>query len=941
MLRSLFALLLLSLSLGLAAQNAQLDSAAQWTRRANQFIRNQPDSAVQLLNAAEAIYRELGEDESLCRVYNGLAAGHIRRYDYESAELYAKKGIAHAQNTIGSDHPIYSNALNNLGAIYRQKGALTQALKYYTEALEIAKAAEQQDLVGLSRLHNNIGIIYRRMGDPQEALQYFQAAYRQLDASTQASPRRLFSLGFASSRAYDDLGRLEQAKQGLYSIKPLLGQAADKTSVRNWIQSAHRLASLHYQHETYDSVTYYLDQADQLRQAFGPYREQVSLEIRANLARKKEDWSLAEQYIRQTMVLRRQEFAGKSPALAQSYQQLGDLYRETQQWEGADSAYMQALFLLSEVEEIHLPKLSEVLQLRESIGVLQGYIECQAELYRQKQQITHWEQAIAAALLADSCISLLRQSHQEDQAKFRLGELGHDIYEQGIALAYDRYQQAPKPQWVDLALKFAEGSKAMVLFESQQQLNALHNAGLPDSLKEQEIVLKGEIAFYKNLLLTNLKADSVTRDRWRNLLFDSQQQAQAFRERLEKNYPLYYQMCYEEVPVYMLSDLKKQIAPQAMILSYFWGDAAVYAWAIAKGETHFFRIEKVSQLNLQVLQLRAALQQADYSPLYFNAYTQLAHQLWQTLSHQLDFNSYQSLAIIPDGPLSNIPWEALMYEAVETQTEASNLSRLYRGLPYTFNQWAISYGFSLRLHLEKLAQPKSEDFFAAFAPSYPDSLALTYNQASAQKLQQQFQGSLFQGAEATESQFKARADQFALLHLAMHGRVDPLDGQKTHLQFSAEDSLQDGYLHLFELYDLSLSAQLVVLAACESAAGDWIEGEGIMSLSRAFRYAGCPSLVASLWEADGRVAVQLLEAFYSELQAGQNKALALQTARKNFLQSCSPELTHPAYWSTFVLTGNADPLQKDSYLWFWIIGIIALLSATSILFRKKFQKNGD
>ena len=83
---------------------------------------------------------------------------------------------------------------------------------------------------------------------------------------------------------------------------------------------------------------------------------------------------------------------------------------------------------------------------------------------------------------------------------FDLGELGHDIYEQGIALAYDRYQQAPKPQWVDLALKFAEGSKAMVLFESQQQLNALHNAGLPDSLKEQEMVLKGDIAFYKNLL---------------------------------------------------------------------------------------------------------------------------------------------------------------------------------------------------------------------------------------------------------------------------------------------------------------------------------------------------------------------------------------------------------------------------------------------------------
>ncbi|MEL7534398.1 MAG: CHAT domain-containing protein, partial [Bacteroidota bacterium] len=600
----------------------------------------------------------------------------------------------------------------------------------------------------------------------------------------------------------------------------------------------------------------------------------------------------------------------------------------------ADTAYMQALFLLSEVKEVRLPHLNEVLQLRESIIVLKGYIDCQTALYHHNQQIRHWDQAVSAALLADSCIGLLRHSHQEDQAKFRLGELGHDIYEQGIALAFERYQKSSEAQWVELALRFAEGSKAMVLFESQQQLNALHNAGLPDSLKAQETLLKGEIAFYKNLLLTKPAADTLAKNRWRKQLFDAQQAAQAFRERLEKNYPLYYQMCYAE-GVYTPQALQSQIEPHKMVLSYFWGDSVVYAWAISAEGVHFFRIEEVQALGQQITQLRTALQRADYSPLYFNAYTQLAHQLWLKLSANMDLSHYQNLAIIADGPLSNIPWEALLYEPVGPADETLDLSRLYRTLPYTFNRWAIAYGFSLRLQQEKLAQREAQDFFAAFAPTYVDSLALLYNQASAQKLQQQFQGSLFQGAEATESQFKAKGDQFALLHLAMHGRVDPVDGQKTHLQFSAEDSLQDGYLHLFELYDLSLSAQLVVLAACESAAGDWIEGEGVMSLSRAFRYAGCPSLVASLWEADGRVAVQLLEAFYTELEAGNDKAKALQTARKNFLKTCRPELTHPSYWSTFVLTGNADPLQKDSYLWLWITGITLLLSMSLLLFYKR------
>ncbi|MFK7922291.1 MAG: CHAT domain-containing protein [Bacteroidia bacterium] len=941
--RPILVILLLSIGLQLRAQNADVDSATHWTRIANRVIGNNPDSAAQLLGAAADIYLKAGKNEALCRVYNGLAASHIRRYDYQAAEHFAKLGIAHSKTTLSITHPAHINLLNNLGAIYRQKGALVQAKKCYDEALEISLSAKTLDLVSLSRLYNNIGVIYRRMGDPQEALDYFQAAYRHLAASEKASNRQLFSLGFSSSRAYDDQGQLEQARQTMYESRPLLGKKSDKKSARNWIRYAHRLANLHLEQSVFDSVSYYLDQADELRQKYGPYREQVSLEIRASLARKNDDWDTAEQYLWQSMELRSKEFAGliKSPALAQSYQQLGDLYRESEEWDKANQAYLQALFLLSEADSERLPRLDEVLQLRESITVLQAYIHCQSKLYAQNQQLDYWEEAISASLLADSCISLLRHSHQEDQAKFRLGELGHDIYEHGIALAFARHQYDPNPQWIELALRFSEGSKAMVLFESQQQLNALHNAGLPDSLTEKETYLKGEIAFYKNLLLTQSKADSSSKNRWQQLLFESQQEAQAFRKRLEKNYPLYYQMCYAEVPVYSLLDLQSRIEPQKMILSYFWGESAVYAWAISAHEVHFFQIDEPNKLAQEVAQLRTSLQKPDYSRPYFRAYTKLAHKMWLSLSDGIDLQAYQSLAIIPDGPLSNIPWEALLYEPLADDIGDKGFSRLYRTLPYAFSKWGISYGFSLRLQLEKLAERKSQDFFAAFAPSYTDSLALVYNQASAQKLQKQFNGVLFQGTNATESAFKAKGEQFAVLHLAMHGRVDPVDGQKTHLQFSPEDNLQDGYLHLFELYDLSLSAQMVVLAACESAAGNWVEGEGVMSLSRAFRYAGCPSLVASLWEADGRVAAQLLEAFYRELDQGNDKVISLQSARKSFLQTCSPDLTHPSYWCTFVITGDDSPLQRPSYTWLWATIIISLLSATFALISRKNKKQGD
>ncbi|MEL7530102.1 MAG: tetratricopeptide repeat protein, partial [Bacteroidota bacterium] len=338
--KAILAISFLSMGFSILAQQADLDSAKHWTKIANQIIRRSPDSAVQLLQAAADIYLAAGQDAALCRVYNGLAAAHIRRYDYQAAERHAKIGIAHGKKTIGTTHPVYINLLNNIGAIYRQKGALSQALASYKEALEIALGAEKLDRVSLSRLYNNIGIIYRRMGDPREALNYFEAAYYQLSQSPQASPRQLFSLGYASARAYDDLGLFAQARQSMYASRPLIGEASTK-SAKNWIKYAHRMANLHLKEEVYDSVSYYLGQADAMHQEFGPYRAQVSLDIRAELALKKADWPTAEQYILQSMALRTKEFAGliKSPALAQSYQQLGDLYRETEQWQQADTAY--------------------------------------------------------------------------------------------------------------------------------------------------------------------------------------------------------------------------------------------------------------------------------------------------------------------------------------------------------------------------------------------------------------------------------------------------------------------------------------------------------------------------------------------------------------------------------------------------------------------------
>ena len=145
-------------------------------------------------------------------------------------------------------------------------------------------------------------------------------------------------------------------------------------------------------------------------------------------------------------------------------------------------------------------------------------------------------------------------------------------------------------------------------------------------------------------------------------------------------------------------------------------------------------------------------------------------------------------------------------------------------------------------------------------------------------------------------------------------------------------------LYLQEIYDLRLdSAQLVILSACETGTGQLTKGEGLMSLSRAFTYAGCSNIIASLWKADDRSTSWIIQRFYHHLQNGYDAAEALQMAKLDYLQSSDIEkrFKSPNYWAHLVLTGIPEP-KKRSTQWIWIAGLLVfLLSAFFFYFNKK------
>jgi CHAT domain-containing protein len=116
---------------------------------------------------------------------------------------------------------------------------------------------------------------------------------------------------------------------------------------------------------------------------------------------------------------------------------------------------------------------------------------------------------------------------------------------------------------------------------------------------------------------------------------------------------------------------------------------------------------------------------------------------------------------------------------------------------------------------------------------------------------------------------------------------------------------EDGFLQMSEIYNLKLNAELVTLSACQTAQGKLVRGEGLVSLGRAFLYAGAKSVLGTLWSvADDPSSAKLMGGFYDYLQQGKSRGAALRLAKLDLINGQSAPHRHPFYWAAFVLMGS-------------------------------------
>jgi CHAT domain-containing protein len=179
-------------------------------------------------------------------------------------------------------------------------------------------------------------------------------------------------------------------------------------------------------------------------------------------------------------------------------------------------------------------------------------------------------------------------------------------------------------------------------------------------------------------------------------------------------------------------------------------------------------------------------------------------------------------------------------------------------------------------------------------------------------------GQVLTDSAATRKNFLQLANSYPILHLATHASVN--NDTPAHSYIAFYPAGRDFKLYAGEIATLRLdSVKLVILSACETGAGQLVKGEGLMSLSRAFAYAGCPDIITSLWKAEDKTTSFITQRLHYYLEKRYSKDKALQQAKLDLMKSneIDPRFKTPDYWAHLIYIGNYEE-DRGSKAWWWI-----------------------
>lgn len=502
--------------------------------------------------------------------------------------------------------------------------------------------------------------------------------------------------------------------------------------------------------------------------------------------------------------------------------------------------------------------------------------------------------AHAAYLEARKALEALRSRLQGEELKISFLKNRMQVYEALVDL-YVAGDASTASTEEALACMEAAKSRSMIemIFQSGQSL-PLGDAGQSDLVRRIRDLREELNWYYHRIELEQLRPEEKTHQRLETLQEKAQLHEKELLRTLRELPAHERENATLEAPAdFSLEKLQSDLPRDATLIEYFSAADRIVAAIVTRKEIQILPVTVLSRvahfLQLLRFQLSKFRMGSEYvqrfeEPLLRATYSHLESLYNELIAPLRPLLRGKHLVIVPHGPLHFLPFHALR-----------------NGEEYLCDAFTVSYAPSATVFSACQEKPPSANT-SSLVFGIADERAPQILQEAQSVAELLPQSSLHLGEQATSSVLREMGAQCGVVHIATHGIY-----RQDNPMFSGI-RLGDGYLNLYDLYQMRLNAKLVTLSGCATGMNFVAAGDELLGLQRGLFCAGATTLLLSLWDVHDQSTSLLMQHFYQEYMRTGHMAFALQ----HTMQELRRQNPHPYFWAPFVLVGKLSDSARLS-----------------------------
>jgi CHAT domain-containing protein/tetratricopeptide (TPR) repeat protein len=508
------------------------------------------------------------------------------------------------------------------------------------------------------------------------------------------------------------------------------------------------------------------------------------------------------------------------------------------------------------------------------------FLEGEIARARGERQAAH-----RAYLEARSALETLRSRLQGEELKISFVKNRMQVYEALVALYLSGGDAGASDEEAFACIEAAKSRNMIeMIFQTGQSLPL--GAGQSDLVRRIRDLREELNWYYHRIELEQLRPEAQSRQKLENLQEIAQSHEKELLRTLRELPAHERENATLEAPAdFSLKKLQASLPQGATLVEYFIAGEQLVAAVVSQDSVRIIPVTMLSRVThlLQLLRFQVSKFRMgnDYVRRFEEALLRATESHLESLYSELIaplrmLLQGTHLIFVPHGPLHFLPFHALK-----------------NGGEYLSDVFTVSYAPSATVF--SLCQQKATS-------AAPASLVLGIADERAPQILDEVRcvssllprSSLHLGEHATSSLLREKGPESGFLHIATHGVY-----RQDNPMFSGI-RLGDGYLNLYDLYQMKLNARLVTLSGCATGMNFVAAGDELLGLQRGLFCAGATTLLLSLWDVHDESTAQLMGHFYKRHIEGHDMAESLQDAMRE-LRKTRP---HPFYWAPFVLVGK-------------------------------------